>query len=118
MGVTNLLAIFTRLASRIADKDGGEGDDGREVEREVRIVKSGRRRSSRAIGSLAFIGGVILCLLPVREEPSKGGAAAAAAVFGAGGGRCAGSQASPSDRKVGTSTIIERKGDVGFHLVV
>ena len=67
---------------------------------------------------MAFIGGVILCLLPVREEPSKGGAAAAAAVFGAGGGRCAGSQASPSDRKVGTSTIIERKGDVGFHLVV
>ena len=44
LGVTNLLAIFTRLASRIADTDGGEGEGVREVERALRIGRSGHRR--------------------------------------------------------------------------
>ena len=58
-GVNLQSRLDQAFASRISDIDGGKGDDGRDVEREVRIGRSGNRRSSRAIGSLAFIGGVI-----------------------------------------------------------
>ena len=49
------------IASKISDIDGGEGDNGRQHEREIWIGRSGNRRSSRAIVSLAFIWWGDLC---------------------------------------------------------
>ena len=47
------------IASKISDIDGGEGDNGRDVERALRIVKSGRRRRLRGGGRWLSFGGVI-----------------------------------------------------------